>query len=526
MADDADLVGLLYRADWTRLALSAEVSDGSSILVAPGKRYRYQDAEYVTGCDGDRPWELPGDDEDPGVQVTWVSGPEPPLDRLLCPAWLLVDSRLQVRGRVRACGRDAIDAVMTRRSDTLRSTAPGDEPPRTVEVLVDSESGILLRIAERGHDGEPVVTELVSADFDPVIDPAAFTPPPGSRISGKASDVFGTGGPAWWAVKTAAGLAAGGLGAWIKYSPFGRDQHRAADDAAAGPADTAMAADDPPPQVSPEGGPAGPPATDELLARLHAGGQSEFSATLHEWGDAAAMAAQVPPAARRAGFGGLGLLMDAVSEHPAAVHLVSSVRMAGPGRYQIDHASQPRRGPKTIICDGNRRWQVYADKITAGPAKPPPRTLADLADPSWLLQCRLAGETGVVSGGRPARRISAGRGPQGWASLLFPAAVAVLDDELGILVRLTYYIGGKPVYRYELRDITPGAGFEVELPPGLPVTEETSFREAFGDGQTTHPGEVLAGLAGLAARHAATGAAKAARNLLNRVDPRRPHDPA
>ena len=35
-----DLVSLLYRADWTQLTLSAAANDGTSILVAPGRRYR------------------------------------------------------------------------------------------------------------------------------------------------------------------------------------------------------------------------------------------------------------------------------------------------------------------------------------------------------------------------------------------------------------------------------------------------------------------------------------------------------
>jgi hypothetical protein len=34
-----DLISLLHRADWTRLCLSAEVSDRSTLLIAPGKRY-------------------------------------------------------------------------------------------------------------------------------------------------------------------------------------------------------------------------------------------------------------------------------------------------------------------------------------------------------------------------------------------------------------------------------------------------------------------------------------------------------
>jgi hypothetical protein len=390
-----------------------------------------------------------------------------------------------------------------------------------VEVLVDAEQGVLLRVAEVGHDGEPEVTELVSADFAPVSDPALFTPPPGSRIAESFGEVLGAGGPAWWAVKTAAGLAAGGLGAWIRYSPFRQPRPQPQPDGATD-AEAKIPGDDPAPELSPEGMPSGPPVGDELLALLHAGGQG-FTATLHEWLDVGAVASQVPSAARRAGFGGLGLLMDAVSERPAAVHLISTVRIAGPGSYQIDHTGQLRRGPKTIACDGHRRWQVYADKVTTGPARPPPRDIANLADPSWLLQCRLAGGTEVTVSNRPAYRINIARGHAGWAPLMFPAAVAVIDAELGIILQLTYWIGSKLVQRHELRDITTGGGFRVDIPAGLPVIDETQLSGDFRDPQTPHPPNIPS-ITSLAARHAAAEAAKAARNLLRRVDPRRPHD--
>ena len=121
MTGEPDLISLLHRADWTRLCLSAEVNDGSTLLIAPGKRYRRQNGERVTGCDGDRRWELPGDDGEDGDAdgrhgtVHLIGGPEPPLRAMLCPAWLLMSSRLEVRGRVSACGRDALHVVVTRR---------------------------------------------------------------------------------------------------------------------------------------------------------------------------------------------------------------------------------------------------------------------------------------------------------------------------------------------------------------------------------------------------------------------------
>jgi hypothetical protein len=40
MTDEAGLIGLLYRADWTRLSLSAQLNDGSTVVIAPGERYR------------------------------------------------------------------------------------------------------------------------------------------------------------------------------------------------------------------------------------------------------------------------------------------------------------------------------------------------------------------------------------------------------------------------------------------------------------------------------------------------------
>jgi len=470
VSDGRGLVGLLHRADWARLSVSAEVSDGSSLLVAPGKRYRCENAEYMTGCDGVRAWALFRDEDDLDRSVHWIRGPEAPLRRLLCPAWLLEDSVLEVLGRGSACGRDALDVAVIRRPGQPGGGGATDGWPAPLRILVDAELGILLRIAEPGR--EPEVIELVSADFDPVIDPGMFVPPPGSRIAEDAGEVLGGAlSPAKWAATTAAGLAAGALGAWIRYSPFRRAQP---------PADgidfeAAIPADEPPPQLSADGVPAGPPVSDDLLDLLHAGGPAQFAATLHQWTGLGALAASAPASARRAGFGGVGLLMDAIAGTPSTGHLISRIRVAGQGRYQIDHAWQPRHSPVTVACDGQRRWQVYPDKVTTGPAEPLPRYIRDLADPSWLLRCWLSGGTTIQAVDRPAWRINAGRRP-GNESLaqLFPAAVAVLDTDLGLVLRLTSYIGTRAVQRLELRDVTTGTGdFQVKIPADLPVVEET-----------------------------------------------------
>jgi len=464
------VIGLLQRADWTRLSISATVSDGSTVLIAPGRRYREQTPAGVRGCDGDRAWMVAPQQADEAGR--WISGPEPPLRMLMCPAWLLRSSRLEVRGPVRACGREALDVTVTARESARDVTGAARFRIGRTEAIVDAELGILLRVSRTDGRGAPEVTELVSLDVRPVIDPAQFTPPPGSVIGESFWETVAAGGPVFEVWKTAAGLAAGGLGAWIRYSPFGRGRAEGAVDAEA-----AMPHDDPPPEVTREGWLSGPAVGDEVLHLLHASGTVAFAATLHQWFDRGALLSQVPDAVRRTGFGGLGLLTSALGERAAAPHLVSFLRVGGPGRYQIDLGYEPARGPKTIASDGRSRWRVYRDKVTAGPAQPLPSDLADLADASWLLECRLSDGALVMARDRPAYRINVARGDAPWSlSMMFSPATAVVDAELGIVLSLTSYLGGRPVRRYELRDITGGAGasdFRVRIPPGLRTEEET-----------------------------------------------------
>jgi hypothetical protein len=274
------------------------------------------------------------------------------------------------------------------------------------EVLVDAELGILLRVAEMAGAAEPEVTELVSADFDPVIDPAQFRPPPGSLIAEGFGEALGAGGPVWWAAKTAAGLAAGGLGAWIRYGPV-RNRQPATD---AMDFEAAIPGEDPAPDLTPDGRPAGPPVSDHVLALLHQGGPGAFTATLHEWTDIGAMASQAPAAARRAGFGGLGLLLDAVSEQPAASRLISAVRVAGPGRYQIDHATSRgaarRRSPATGSAAGRstttRSRPARPSRCPAtSPTSPTRPGCWDAGCPaarrSWPATARLSGSTSLAA---------------------------------------------------------------------------------------------------------------------------------
>jgi hypothetical protein len=149
MASAPDVVGLLHRADWTRLSLAAEVNTGIDpglswksaqaakppwqlrdtprpegpdgfrsrrlkLLIAPDRRYREEDEDsgWVSGCDGERRWDQGGPGQ-PGAQdPAEMSGdPVAPLPALLCPAPLLSGFILDVRGPVTASGRDAVPAT-------------------------------------------------------------------------------------------------------------------------------------------------------------------------------------------------------------------------------------------------------------------------------------------------------------------------------------------------------------------------------------------------------------------------------
>jgi hypothetical protein len=542
MIDERGLVALLYRADWRRLSLSGEVRGAGvawisvvsemtwqrpgglfpprppfpppgpyartdvTLRVAPGNRYRMAatDGQWIRGCDGERAWEWFGELPQ-GTEIHSLSVPEPVCPELLAPSWLLSGYDLAIEGEATACGRAAIRIVATARDhDHDRLAAPLPQWPPVgradrVDALVDAEFGILLRCESRRGERAPHVAEFLSLTVPAEADPGQFTAPEGSVFgdgSGPWSFGFPFGGAGREVAKTAAGLAAAGLGAAIRYAPrrrpdpFARATEEAADPDAALPRDDGPAPDGPP-------DPAAPPVSDEVLHLLYRSGTAEprFTATLHEWVDGAALLEAVPDSARRTGFGGVGLLVDAIREtalDSGTVHLVSSVRVGGWNQYRIDAANpeqvrDPRRGhgwgsrrhrPRTDACDGQRRWQVYEDRVTEGPAASLPDEVGALTDASWLLGAALSRGEEITVGGRRAYRV-AGRSLHAmpWllqSMLLSLPVVAAVDAETGRLLRLTRYAGGKPVACHELRDIEPdGPGdFGFESPAGLRVVRE------------------------------------------------------
>ena len=477
-----------------------------TLVIAPGKRYREEsvNGRYVHGCDGERLWRWSAD-LPPGVEIRFDNRPRPPCPELLAPSWLLAGYKLTIKGKVTACGRPGVRVLATPRTAAVGGPAGhpvGLMPPLRwppviqydqVVAVVDAELGILLSCERRRGDQPPQVSEFRSLTVDPEVDAARFTAPAGSVFGdGAGFPGWPFGGAGREAAKAVAGLAAGGLGAAIKYAPFGRPSPSrpstwgiAVEEV---DAEGAMPRDDPFPDDAADRAPVG----DKMLHALYRSGGSEprFTATMHQWVDAAALLEAIPESARKAGFGGVGFLVDTIldtARDAGTAHQVGSVRIGGWDKYRIDltYPTRPRETPGrrpellTVACDGQRRWQVYADRVLAGPAGPPPEDLAELLDGSWLLECALSGGEEIAVGGRRGYRIAVRgqtqlRSPLAVLDRLFYPAVAVVDARSGRLLRLTRYKGGKPVSRSELRDITPdeSGDFGFEPPAGLRVVEE------------------------------------------------------
>jgi hypothetical protein len=628
MVSDQDVIGLLHRADWTKLTLSGTVTGADSVVdtvlsvqsdeplgepwrrqdydppappppppglfehvpawifervttrgaeraqaagrrswsftpgdagapcslsVAPGRRFRVEGADgtWAVGSDGERLWhwlrDRPAGTSVGSVGFTWPDDrPRAPYGTLLVPSWLLTGYLLVLDGEVTVGGRAGVRVLGTPRkvADKQpnpfggrlgRSASAGGlfapvprwlNPPQwtEVEAVVDVELGILLRCSQRAGDEPPSVTEFSSLDVGEPTAASRFSAPAGSVFAGakgprsqgpgdRAAD--GAAGTslgdalgealrpaAKEAAKAVAGLAAGGLGALIRYTPsrrrvdpFTRAAAEAADPEAAMPTDEpvpAAAADEAAPVRADEAVP------DEVLYLLSRSGRAAPSlrATLHQWDSFDAVLAAIPPSARGEGFGGVGFLIDAVRDSAweratGDRHTVSTVALGGWNEYRIDLVRSvadgslfpARSGDKqealTIASDGVRQWQVYSDRVIIGVAAPPPSELGDLLDASWLLDSyiELSGGTEVWASGRRAYRIVARYREDppfgiGWWQRLFFPAVAVVDAETGLVLRLTRFKGGRPTMRQELRDVAPlepGADFGFTPPDGLRV---------------------------------------------------------
>jgi len=564
MAGLPELIGLLYRADWTRLSLSAELrsetgreplprplrgsrsrwyrawpgqrqDDGrylrrGVLLIGPGGRWRLEcpvpgrgaEGEAAEGNDGERGWSWrPPEVGGPPPLPVKVGVAYPPPPELFCPSGLLGGFTLEVLGPVTVVGRDAIAVAATPRRDVLGSGS-AERPYDRIEVAVDAGLGILLRRLETSGGELVTLTELTDVTMNPpeAADPARFAPPPGSHrgetLGENRRETLS--GPGW----AAADLAAGGLGALIRHAPHLLGH------GAAGEQPEAMPSPDPAPLELADGSP--PP--DEVLDLLYRSGEPrDLGATARRWLDLGAMAAWAPEGFRAAGRGGLGDLLDAISPGTSVARTEARLRVSGPDRYRLDFSSRPRRIDfTTIACDGERRWRVYPDGTMVGPAAPLRDDIAFLADSCWLLRRRLSGGAELTYRGRPARQLHVTPVPGDAEvapgplmtfttdTIVDAPTEAIVDAESGCLLRLISYAGDTLAFWSELDDISTEPAdpdeFRVHVPPGTRVVEETG--NLIADAVAVMPG-----VKGTAARAAAeavnrtTAAVSAARSFLD-----------
>lgn len=514
MTSLAELIPLLYRADWRQLSLAATVSqrrdravDGQLqhelaaerrqwlsaegwlprlpemserregedhsehlVLLAPRGRYRLtdRDGDVTAVCDGEHRWTMvrgrasqnPADD------------PATELRGLLTPRWLLASYDLRLAGRAEVSGRPAHRVIGSPRLTIFRAAARKYRALQRVEVLVDAELGILLR-SEQVFDGRPLaVAELSDVVADPpeAADPAVFAVPDRPGLLDKP--LFGEArlsGPGWQAAGAAAGAAAAAMGFAARHTPLRAPGRVPGDPEAAMPTDAG---------VRPDRGVAGQHISDELIAALQRSGRPApaFSAELHQWTDYDVLAGLIHsfgdrlPAALQ-GILGPDALWDGVGERLRArgtQHRTARLRLQPPGSYRIDYLTGDwRTRCRSIACDGEQARRLFSDRVAVGPARPLADDFASAADPAWLLAgwrlsaggpATVAGRPGLSVVAEPAR---AGRA-DGAAHLhrFFSLIEAVIDPDLGVALRLTSYSGDQPATRAELRNVAAhdGAG--------------------------------------------------------------------
>jgi hypothetical protein len=522
-----ELVGLLYRADWTRLSLSAtltssrdpavdrrlrqrkmselrqllgplpkvgwipgwdqRVEDDSphrcerSVLLAPGGRSRVSasDSSLVSISDGDDTWEI----HDGLADRHPAAGPDQLLRGLVMPQWLLANYELTITGSEAADGRPAIRVLGTPRP--VRQGRRGGlwHLLDRVEVLVDAELGVLVR-SEQIFEG---LTREAAELRDLVIDPPEgsehdlFAPPPGMPVADdRWADGCQPSGPGWQVAGTAASLTASAMGFAIRHAPRRQTTWPSGDDEPAMPRDARLSAEAWLPRQ---------PPGDADVNLLHRTGLpvQVLAAEVHQWLDSEAMMLRLDALKKKMppildGLAGPDALWDALGERIGDYggHRVAQLRARMPDLYRIDYLSGDWSKKYTSIsCDGQSATKLFSDRVATGPAQRLDADFAAVLDPAWLLSgWRLLGVSSVTLSGRAGLRLLAEvtEMADGNTDNIFTRAEAIVDAELGILLRLTTYVGERPATRTELRKLTaPGedAGFRIEPAAGTRIVTDS-----------------------------------------------------
>jgi hypothetical protein len=273
----------------------------SRVLIAPGERYRIEDARPGPGMvlvrDRESLWRVGPDD---AVRVPELGLAAALLD-MLDPTWLISYFDLELAGAAEAAGRPAYRVTAAPRPVMTSTRDDRYGQFDRVEVLVDAELGILLR-REAFCGGQSVeAAGLRSLALDPAEagDPGQFRPPPGLPRTDPYADadtLWGTSGPGWRVVKTGAKAASAALAYRIRHASSPQ------------PAPASTWPPVPAPGSPPAAGEAAP-VSDDLVNLLHRTGlpPQHFAAGMRKWSDselmlrcvAAYRAAHEPDEARR-----------------------------------------------------------------------------------------------------------------------------------------------------------------------------------------------------------------------------------
>ena len=421
-------------------------------------------------------------------------------ERLVRPGWLLRGWEPSITGRDEA----GIHVSFARRPAAgLPARSDPDAEITELTAVVDPERGVVVRLAEF-MDGELCrTTELVGLgeSADPQEEPADditldFDVPEPLRLAARRVDA-----------------ALGGavrLGSRLVPAPEPEP-------------DDEPWFDETGPQEAEEGHAAGLPGLDDVVPRLHQGtrGGPEFSARVESWQDVKALSARFASLRAKAGglFGGeqTWAAFDDVS--PDRTHTTSRIVFADLVRYRVEAVRTANaRQPRITACDGTTRYRRHPDKLVTSPAAPPEFGLARMFDPSWLIAsgAELTVHGWTESHGRRALRLTATAPRETTeAAFAFRHVEVLLDDELGVLLRLTAYDGtdddgsgdaaGPAVARVELRDVRVGAaapaGFRLAPPPNGRIVEDTGG--PLGDSALPPPLKAAAEVASVVAGGAA-----------------------
>jgi outer membrane lipoprotein-sorting protein len=499
MTDEPDLVTLFYRADWTRISLSAEVHELAdwalraeirkpahprfswvSMDLPPGDWARHHRARLRIAPGGRyligilTAWDVQDPPDRSGLLCTRYGirpGLPPPYPEVLWPSRLLNGFSLAIAERVQVFGRAMLRVIATPAPGVWR--ADEYKRPERIEVTADAETGILVRF-EEFFDGRTVqLTELTDVTFDP---PGEFAVPDDGEEDGKDtqrdSRLFS--GPRWAATKTTANVLGTVLGTAARHAPRS-------------PRGTAAYDDDPEAAMPPaeerfDPATSGSPASDDLLHALYRSGRAEFSATLHQWADAAILGEWAQTRASDRGWDGIGSAAGALGGRAGRSHRVTRVAIGRDGRYRLDYLRDRRKhGPRTVACDGSRCWRAYDDRVVIGPEIPLPHEIIKLVDTAVLLVSHVSDVAETQVGGRLgfALRAAADAPDHMQVPGLVKESDLVVDAALGIILRQTWYADDAQAMRGEFRDVMPlsadGSEFAFDVPQGIRVERTDSW---------------------------------------------------